>query len=129
MFLIESIQNMKRNILVILMICIDDFIEKAENNQVYTMPDLEAEYNALKTAGISIGEKNCYYLAKVIKLLATKNKVKEIRFWGKILGKKDYFVIQGVSQQPYAQDLAADGEAYGKGVNSYSYWVANNILG
>ena len=38
-------------------------------------------------------------------------------------------MIQGVSQQPYLKDLSADSEAYGVGVNSYSYWVANNILG
>ena len=64
-----------------------------------------------------------------MRLLAIKNNVKEIRFWGKILGKKDYFVIQGISNQPYTKDSLPDSEAYGTGVNSYSYWVANNILG
>ena len=64
-----------------------------------------------------------------MRLLAIKNNVKEIRFWGKILGKKDYFVIQGISNQSYTKDSALDSEAYGAGVNTYSYWVANNILG
>ena len=48
----------------------------AENSQVYTCPDLSAEYQALKTAGISIGEKNCHYLSKAMRLLAIKNSVK-----------------------------------------------------
>ena len=39
-----------------------------------------------------------------MRLLAIKNNMKEIRFWGKILGRKDYFVIQGISNQPYAKD-------------------------
>lgn len=65
------------------------------------MPNMNAEYQALKTAGISVGETNYYYINKAIKLLASKNNVKEIKFWGKILGRKDYFVIQGVSSNPY----------------------------
>lgn len=100
-----------------------------DNTQAYTTPDLEAEYQALKTTGISIGEKNYYYLSKVLRLLAVKNNVKEIRFWGKILGRKDYYVIQGISNQPYPKEGSKDSEQYGVGVNSYSYWVANNILG
>lgn len=93
------------------------------------MPNLNAECQALKTAGISIGETNYFYLNKAIKSLAIKNNVKEIKFWGKILGRKDYFVIQGISSNPYLNELGKDGEPYGVGANSYSYWVATDILG
>ncbi len=55
----------------------------------------------MKVAGISFGENNWYYLEKVIANLARKNNVKEIRFWGKILGRKDYYVVQGISSNPY----------------------------
>ncbi len=55
--------------------------------------------------------------------------MKEIRFWGKILGKRDYFIVQGLSLNPYLNELGKDSEAYGMGVNGYSYWVANEILG
>lgn len=93
------------------------------------MPDLQAEYHALKTAGVSIGENNYYYLNKVIRTLAIKNNAKEIKFWGKILGKHDYYVIQGVSCNPYLQQLSPESQPYGTGVNMYSYWVARDILG
>ena len=60
------------------------------------------EYQALKLAGISIGEANCLNLEKVIKCLAIEHDIKEkIRFWGKIMGYKDYYVIQGVSSKQY----------------------------
>jgi hypothetical protein len=65
------------------------------------MPNLYTEYQALKIAGISIGETNYQYISKAMRFLAIKNNVKEIRFWGKILGRKDYYVIQGISSNPY----------------------------
>ena len=65
------------------------------------MPDIFAEYQALKKAGVSVGEKNCYYLNQVLKELSGNGDVKEIKFWGKILGKKDYWVIQGITSRKY----------------------------
>jgi hypothetical protein len=59
------------------------------------------EYHALKTAGISIGETNSFHLHKVVTALAIEHQTKSIRFWGKILGYKDYFVIQGSSTKNY----------------------------
>lgn len=93
------------------------------------MPDINTEYEAFKTAGISIGETNCYHLSKVLRELAIENDVKEIRFWGKILGKKDYYVIQGLTSKSYVNDLGPNSEPYGTGINDYSYWVSNNVLG
>ena len=52
-----------------------------------------------------------------------------IRFWGKILGYKDYYVIQGQSTKKYLNDLSPDAEGYGTGINTYSYWVSNSVLG
>lgn len=63
------------------------------------------EYHALKIAGITIGETNAYHLQKVIKSLAIEHDVKSIRFWGKILGYKDYYVIQASSSKNYTHDL------------------------
>lgn len=40
------------------------------------MPNLNAEYQALKTAGISVGENNYFYIGKAMRLLAIKNNVK-----------------------------------------------------
>jgi hypothetical protein len=64
-----------------------------------------------------------------MRYLAISNNAKEIRFWGKVLGRRDYFVIQGLSANPYLNELTKDTEQYGVGVNGYSYWVANEVLG
>jgi hypothetical protein len=87
------------------------------------------EFSALKTAGISIGESNSFHLNKVLKTLAIEHQTKNIRFWGKILGYRDYFVIQGSSSKIYLHELSENSEKYGVGANSYSYWVATDILG
>jgi hypothetical protein len=43
-----------------------------------------------------------------MRYLAIKNNAQEIRFWGKILGRKDYYVIQGISSNPYLNELSKD---------------------
>jgi methionine synthase I (cobalamin-dependent) len=72
-------------------------LKSVNDHRSYQRPDLIQEYHALKIAGVSIGETNAYHLNKVIKNLAVEYQVKSIRFWGKILGYKDYYIIQGVS--------------------------------
>lgn len=105
-------------------------LKRISKGKAFLMPDIMQEYHALRLAGISVGETNCINLGNAIKALAIENDAKEIRFWGKILGHRDYYVIQGVSSKKYLDDeLGPDGEAYGAGVNSYSYWVSTNILG
>lgn len=59
----------------------------------------------MKLAGVGIGETNAYHLNKVIKTLAAEHQAKSIRFWGKILGYKDYWVIQGSSNKAYLSEL------------------------
>lgn len=65
----------------------------------------------------------------MIKALAVEYQTRSIRFWGKILGGKDYYVIQGTGSKTYLAELGESGEKYGTGVNTYSYWVATDILG
>jgi hypothetical protein len=76
-------------------------VAKTEDHRAYVRPDIMQEYHALKTAGISIGETNAFHLNKVVKALAIEHQTKNIRFWGKILGYRDYFVIQGSSSKTY----------------------------
>ncbi len=59
------------------------------------------EQQFLKLAGVSIGETNAYHLKEVIKGLAIEHQTKSIRFWGKILGYKDYWIIQGSTAKTY----------------------------
>ena len=104
-------------------------LAKIDDHRAYQRPDVIQEYQALKVAGVSIGETNAYHLNSVIKSLAIEHQTSSIRFWGKILGYKDYWVIQGSSTQTYLSDLPQNCEKYGTGVNTYSYWVATDILG
>lgn len=38
-------------------------------------------------------------------------------------------MIQGVSSKKYLNENGPDSENYGTGINTYSYWVSNSILG
>jgi hypothetical protein len=67
-------------------------------------------------------------LAKVLKVLAADNHAKQLRFWGKILGYKDYWVIQGTTSRKNTDEHAKNVEVAGTGINYYSYWVAHDIL-
>lgn len=96
---------------------------------MFQRPDVVQEYQALRLAGVSIGEINAFHLNKALKCLAAEHQTKSIRFWGKILGYKDYWVVQGSSAKAYLSELPENGEKYGVGVNSYSYWVATDLLG
>ena len=84
---------------------LDRGVKKVEDGRAYLRPDITQEFAALRTAGVSVGETNCFHLAKAIKRLAVEQQVKSIRFWGKILGYKDYWVIQGSSAKPYLDEV------------------------
>ena len=68
-------------------------------------------------------------LQKVLKVLAIENKAKQLRFWGKILGLRDYWVIQGTTNRKNTDEFPKNAEAAGTGINTYSYWVAHDLLG
>jgi len=63
------------------------------------------EQQALKVAGVSIGETNAYHLGNVIKTLAIQHQTSSIRFWGKLLGHRDYWVIQGTTNNQHLDEL------------------------
>jgi radial spoke head protein 4A len=62
-------------------------------------------------------------------VLAVEKQAKQLRFWGKILGFHDYWVIQGLTNQKDADEVAKNVEPEGTGINSYTYWVAHDLLG
>lgn len=87
------------------------------------------EYYALRTAGLGVGKTNAYYINQAMKTIAIEYDAKSLRFWGKILGQRDYFVLQGTTNKQYLADLGDSAEKYGEGVNFYSYWVSSDVLG
>jgi hypothetical protein len=102
---------------------------EAAKTSAIILPNLQNEYKALKTAGISLGEANYLALSKVLKVLAVENHAKQLRLWGKILGYKDYWVIQGTTSRKNTDEHAKNVEVAGTGINYYSYWVAHDVLG
>ncbi len=108
---------------------LEQSVKRIDNGRAYQRPDLMQEFAALKTAGVSVGESNTVHMGKAIKRLAIEQQAKSIRFWGKVLGYRDYWVVQGSSGKPYLDEPMEGGEKYGVGVNTYSYWVASDPLG
>jgi hypothetical protein len=52
-----------------------------------------------------------------------------LRFFGKIFGtKKDYWVVYGTLGHVEEPNLVSGIEARGTGVNTYVFWVTDNIL-
>jgi len=84
---------------------LDRGVKKVDDGRAYLRPDITQECAALRRAGVSVGETNSFHLGKAIKRLAVEQQVKSIRFWGKILGYKDYWVIQGSSAKPYLEEV------------------------
>ncbi len=83
-------------------------VKSLNNRKLYQRPNLMDEYHALKQCGISLGETNYVHLTQVLKALATDNECSQIRLWGKILGYRDYYVIQGLSTKKYLNELGPD---------------------
>jgi len=44
-------------------------------------------------------------LGNVIKTLAIQHQTSSIRFWGKLLGHRDYWVIQGTTNNQHLDEL------------------------
>jgi radial spoke head protein 4A len=52
-----------------------------------------------------------------------------IRFWGKYLGVRDYFVVQAVAKIASEDVLGKATEPRGEGLNEYTYWVTTDLKG
>jgi radial spoke head protein 4A len=93
------------------------------------LASLQADSRNLRQAGICFGEEDCLRIDMQLKLLYRRENMRQLRFWGKILGtKRDYYVAQGISALKSSDSVAAGAEAPGEGVNKYSYYVANHSL-
>lgn len=95
----EYVKNVQR---------LNNRVRQLSGKKLYQRPNLMDEYYALKQCGISLGETNYVHLAQVLKTIATDNECSQVRFWGKILGYRDYFVVQGSSTKKYLNELGPD---------------------
>ncbi|EGR33145.1 radial spoke head protein, putative [Ichthyophthirius multifiliis] len=83
----------------------------------------------LQIAGISFGEEEVQNISMSLRKLAQQTNASQIRFWGKILTSgKDYYVAEGITSNQNADVLLKDAEPKGYGANTYTFWVAHNVL-
>lgn len=94
------------------------------------MPNLMEEMKLFEWAGVYFGKDETYLLYKSMIRLGISRSVKNIRLWGKISCQKlDYYVAEGIVDAADDQELPAEWEPKGTGVNKNTYWVTNDILG
>lgn len=101
------------------------------------MPDLNADAQVWKWAGISFGDYDTLLLQKSIKLLSAKTGASSMRFWGKITGTKaDYFIVEatveggdvGEGEGGEENEVQEATEPRGTGINQFAYFVTNSPL-
>ena len=91
---------------------------KTLKKQPYLYRPLMETTGMLEWAGISFGKKEAYLLDNSIKKLASAVDAKQLRFWGKILAKKqDYYVVQGISSKKNKTEVKGNMEKAGVGAN------------
>lgn len=56
--------------------------------------------------------------------------MKELKFWGKIIGSEsDYFIAEGIAEAGGEEgELPPEVEGKGTGVNKQTYWVCADLL-
>jgi len=107
-----------------------DFRPKPDQYLETKIQDIVAENHYWKRAGLGIDDQDALLLQKAMEKLANEKHIKRLKFFGVFQTTgKDYYVIEGNSLKNYQEKLPEEYEARGFGVNSYTYWVSNNLLG
>ncbi|RYY32110.1 hypothetical protein EON62_05770, partial [archaeon] len=98
--------------------------------------DLMEEANYLQWAGVSLGGSATFLLHLSLKQCASKFPVRNLRWWGKLLGKDaDYLVAEGsMDAEDEEPEDAKDAlgnviEKTGVGANKHTYFVCNEVGG
>jgi radial spoke head protein 4A len=94
-----------------------------------SLPNLVEEAEMWEWAGVSLGEEETYKLQKALKKLAVMSGASALRFWGKVYGsEQDYLVVEGdlLKSEEALQDPTQ--EPRGTGCNRFVYWVTHNVL-
>jgi len=102
--------------------------------QVCTIPNFVEEAEIFSWAGVGLGEMESYKVMTSLRNLAFKEReasITKLSFWGKILGTDaDYYVAQAQREgDPAGDDADPDAEPSGTGVNTFTYFVTNDLAG
>jgi radial spoke head protein 4A len=83
----------------------------------------------LKWAGLGFSEEDNYRLSISLRLLLKESGAKNLKFWGKIQGKKcDYYVAMGEVSKEFKDELPLNWEPRGQGINKFTYWVTDDLF-
>ena len=83
----------------------------------------------LQWAGLGFGNEENYRISVSLKNLLRKSMARNLRFWGKIYGRKcDYYVAVGEVSKNFHDEVPNNWEPSGVGVNKFTYWVTDDLL-
>lgn len=94
------------------------------------LPDFDAEFRMLNTAGVGFAHDDQVNLKKSLKQLAQKEGLKELRFWGQLQGiEADYLIAEGRFNGQGVKDANnMDHQARGTGANTNTYFYSMSFL-
>lgn len=73
--------------------------EPAEPGPCGYLPNLLEEARLFEKAGVGFGEETTFIIFKALERFCITKQVKEVKFWGKVLGReRDYYVVEGTSE-------------------------------
>lgn len=99
--------------------------------QLGVLPNLLADCELLKWAGVSFGEEETYRLSASLKKLMHNSGARGLRLWGKVFGTTlDYYIAEGAVQSTGKEDIERpkDFESRGTGLNEFTYWATNQLF-
>jgi len=93
--------------------------------------DVVSDLSLLEWAGVAFSQEDAYKLSQSIQRLADELALEEVKFFGKIFGtQKDYYIVEArANPNTEITDDSPELEPWGRGVNEYTYYVSNSVLG
>lgn len=83
--------------------------EPAEPGPCGYLSNLVEEAKLFEKAGVGFGEETTYIIFKAVERFCVTKQIKEVKFWGKILGRqKDYYILESAAEGGEEGELPPD---------------------
>lgn len=103
--------------------------EPAEPGPTGYVPNLLEESKWFERCGVGFGEELTYTIFKSLERFSITKQIKELKFWGKIIGSvADYYIAESPADAA-EEELPPDVEPKGTGINKSTYWVTTDLNG
>ena len=103
--------------------------EPAEPGPAGYLPNLMDESKLFEKCGVGFGEELTYTIFKSLEKFIIQKNIKEIKFWGKIIGSQHDYYIGESPAEAGEEELPPDVEPKGTGINKMTYWVTTDLHG